>query len=264
MTDLVPNIWQLQAKSDIPGLLAALEYPDPAIRRRAAAALRTLSAVSALEGLEKRMAVEDDPSVRATIAAALEYLLVEQGPVRLSETRRLVEQLRSDDLNNAIKAAQELAVLKDKTAVEALVMIFHDSRQSSKLRLAAAEALVALESAPALVTLLVALSSPEWAIRRNAAAVLGQLRADWAVQPLIDRLQDSNDVVRRTCRAALKRIGTPEALAAARGDTRPLQAPMPPPPPASQLPATKPLTSAHTDETRPRPPKDWKKTSATD
>ncbi len=263
MTDLTPNIWQLQAKSDIPSLLEALEYPDPTIRRRAAAALRTLSAVSALEALEKRMALEQDTAVRATIASALEYLLVEQGPVRLSETRRLVEQLRSDDLPTAIKAAQELAVLKDKTAVEALVMIFHDSRVSSKLRLAAAEALVALESAPALVTLLVALNSSEWAIRRNAAAVLGQLRADWAIQPLIDHLQDSNEVVARTCRAALKRIGTPEALAAVTGDTGPLQSKIE----TSTLPATRPLQPRPTqasDETRPHPPKGWKKISPTD
>ncbi len=212
MDDHTPNIWQLQAKSDIDGLVAALEHSAPDIRKRAAAALRTLGAVQALPALEKCVALERDASVRATLAAALESLLAEQGPVRRAETRRLVEQLKSEDLGLVIKAARGLAAIKDKTAAEALVLVFHNGHMPPNVRLAAAEALIELESAPAVVTLLAALRSKEGAIRRNAAAVLGQLQAEWAVEPLAECLRDEQEFVRRTARAALKRIGTSEAL----------------------------------------------------
>jgi hypothetical protein len=44
--------------------------------------------------------------------------------------------------------------------------------------------------------------------------MLGHLEADWAVTPLTEALKDENELVRRTAHAALKHIGTPEALAA--------------------------------------------------
>jgi hypothetical protein len=44
--------------------------------------------------------------------------------------------------------------------------------------------------------------------------MLGHLEADWAVAPLAEVLHDENELVWRTARAALKHIGTPEALAA--------------------------------------------------
>jgi HEAT repeat protein len=214
VNDQTPNIWQLQIKADAPGLIAALDHDDPSIRKRAAAALRTLGATQAIGALETRLRTEQEPEVRMTISSALEALLIEQGPVRLRETRRLVAQLKGDDPAASIKAARELAVLKDKTAVEALVITFHNSRLASDVRLAAAEALIALESAPALVTLLVALRRPDWTTRRSAAAVLGQLRADWAVGALAKCLKDDHEAVRRTARAALKRIATPQAIQA--------------------------------------------------
>jgi hypothetical protein len=94
--------------------------------------------------------------------------------------------------------------------------------------------LIKLESAPVEVTLLAALRNPDWRIRRNATAVLGQLHADWAVHPLIAALRDEQEIVRRTAYAALKRIGTTEALQA-------IEPPTVVPPVLTQ---TKPLDSA--------------------
>ena len=85
---------------------------------------------------------------------------------------------------------------------------------AARVRLAVAEALIKLQSAPAEITLLAALRNERWMIRRNAAAVLGQIQADWAVEPLIQSLRDPIEAVRRVARAALERIGTAEALAA--------------------------------------------------
>ena len=94
-------------------------------------------------------------------------------------------------------------------------MLFRNPLVPTKARLAAAEALLKLESAPAVVTLLGALRRDDWQIRRNAAAVLGQLQASWAVEPLIGALNDAMPIVRKTAAAALRRIGTPDAVTAA-------------------------------------------------
>jgi len=71
--------------------------------------------------------------------------------------------------------------------------------------------LLKLESAPVEVALLGALRSSEWQVRRNSAAILGQLRAGWAVEPLAKAMFDGNEIVRKTAYAALKRINTPQA-----------------------------------------------------
>ena len=71
-----------------------------------------------------------------------------------------------------------------------------------------------LDSAPAIVTLLGALRNPDWQVRRNAAAMLGMVRASWAVVPLVAALDDPNEIVRRTVETALESINTPEARVA--------------------------------------------------
>jgi HEAT repeat protein len=210
VSDLRLNIWRLQAQFDTRGLIEALANQDAGIRKRAAAALRTLDATEAVPALKQALANEKDADTRSALTAALEHLLPEES----DKSPKWIAQLKSGDTENMIQAARALGELKDKTAVEPLVLIFHNPQLSGRVRLAAAEALIKLESAPAVVTLLAALRGKDWHIRRNAVAVLGQLRADWAIEPIIERMADENDIVRRTARAALKRIGTPEALKA--------------------------------------------------
>lgn len=233
VNDTTPNIWLLQTRLDIDSLVAALSHADATIRKRAAASLRTLGAFNTIPVLEKRLEIEPDPDVRATLAAALERLLIEQGPVRNAATRRLVDQLNGEDLGQVLRAIHRLAALKDKTAVEALVQVFNTPQLPHHIRLAAAEALIVLESPPAMVVLLVALRRDDWMIRRSAAAILGQLRADWATGALIKCLEDENETVRRTAHAALEHIGTPEALRAVQPDA---SLPHPTPPAALQAP----------------------------
>jgi HEAT repeat protein len=271
LSDLRPNIWRLQAQFDTQGLIEALKNDDAGIRKRAAAALRTLGATDSIPTLQQMLKTEQDPEARNAITAALDYLLPEQG----EKVPALIAQLRSTQPEAIIYAARALGEIKDKTAVEALVLVFHNAQLSGRVRLAAAEALIKLESAPAVVTLLAALRSADWRIRRNAAAVLGQLRADWAVESLVSRLDDDNEVVSRTARAAIRRIGTPEALQALEAieasetpkhkiqtaklpTTEPLQSPV------EATEAVKPVTTkadsevpvqkTALDETRPSPP----------
>ncbi|MCU0495971.1 MAG: HEAT repeat domain-containing protein [Anaerolineae bacterium] len=223
MSDFRPDIWRLQAKFDIQGLIEALKHTDPNIRKRAAAALRALGATPALPALKAALAVEHDPETRANIVAALDVLELEQDrgsappvpePVTVSEFDQLIEQLNSGQPEKVIASAIKLGEMRDKRAAERLVLLFNNNNIAANVRLAIAEALLKLESAPVEVALLGALRSPNWRVRRNGAAILGQVRADWSVDPLAKALHDENEIVRKTARAALRFINTPEALAA--------------------------------------------------
>ncbi len=249
MSDEKPNIWRLQTKFDTQGLIKALEYEDAGIRRRAAAAIRALGVVEAIPVLRVMLVNERDPDVKATASAALEALLAErqrffeqeaealetpkppktpeQDPSESSRVDFFILHLNDKNPQDIIKAVQTLGELKDKRAVEPLVGLFQNPSTSIKVRLAVAEALLKLESAPVEVTLLAALRHKHWHIRRNGAAILGQLNADWAVEPLARAMGDENMAVRKMAYAALKRIGTPEARAAAKAALRTVKKPSP-------------------------------------
>lgn len=221
--DSRPDIWQLQAKFDIHGLVKALSSGDAATRRRAAAALRAIGAREALTALRVAYATEEDPQTRVAIAATIESLSLETkqpdpqlgspvaAPVQDSTLIRLIEKLRTGKPDEIVEVARELGDMNQKGAVEPLVRIFADSDQSIQVRLAVAEALLKLESDRVKDTLKDNLHHTDWHIRRNGAAIMGQLQAEWAIDALANILRDPHPVVRRTARAALKHIGTPES-----------------------------------------------------
>lgn len=217
MSDTRPNIWLLQAQGDSKGLINALQNPDSDIRKRAAVALRALGAVESVMALRRALESEPDDDTRNHLDMALNSLLIDQYEAENEQgqqTRQLLAQLKSSDPAIILKAAHALGTLNDKTAVEALVLLFNNRRLPARVRLTAAEALIELDSAPTAVTLLAALRNPAWKIRRSAAAILGQIRADWAVERLAERLRDESEFVQRTARAALQHIGTPDAIKA--------------------------------------------------
>jgi HEAT repeat protein len=229
------DIWRLQAQYNIEGLIQALSARDPGIRRRAAVALRAIFAKQAVEALRKALEVEENEDTRQSMQVAIDSLTatdtdLEAAPppreptVEEKRVQRLIDLLKKDDPRQVMYAARELANLKHKLAVEPLMMVFNNSGFPTVVRLAVAEALLKLEGAPAEVTLLANLRNPEWETRRKAAAILGQVRATWAVPPLAKALRDPHPIVRRTARAALVHIDTPEAkrvLAQAPGDADP-------------------------------------------
>ena len=219
MANTRPNIWQLQARRDIDGLVAALQDADPEVRRRAANALRTIEAAQAVPALKVALRNESDSQVKRDVSAAL-HLLDQHtdvtGLTSLRDIDGLIRVLKGRNVDNAVAAAQALGQLGDRMAVEPLVIVFQNASSPPRVRLAAAQALLDLKSAPAVVTLLGALQRDSWQVRRNAAAVLGQIQASWAVEPLVAALDDSHPVVRRTAAAALRRIATPDAIAALR------------------------------------------------
>jgi hypothetical protein len=226
VNDYKPDIWRLQFQSNIDGLTAALTNDDPDIRKRAAAALRTLGAASAIPTLKTVIETESDPDARAHILAALDYLANEAEAAEKEPSAEVLEQNRVSRLiaelnrqespERIIEAARELGELDDKLAGEPLVMVFNNTKLPLKVRLTVAETLLKLECAPMEVSLLGALRNSDWHIRHKAAAVLGKMKADWAVPPLSKALYDEHKQVRRTAGAALRHINTPEAQAALR------------------------------------------------
>jgi len=219
-----PDVWQLQVQLDIQGLVRALASEDANIRKRAAAALRTIGAKDAIPSLRAAYAAESDGETRSALASALETLTDERPtneeavadaaedlPIDQDMVRHLLQQLQSTDPDLVVNAARELGELGDKIAVEPLVLLFNDPKVTIQIKLAVAEALLKLESAPVEVALLANLRHTDWHIRRNGAAILGKLKAEWAIIPLGQALRDPHPQVRRTAHAALIHIGTPEA-----------------------------------------------------
>ncbi len=219
MVNTRPNIWQLQSRHDIAALQASLSHSDPDVRRRAAQALQTLDVVQAVPALKTALQQETDTQTRDVLNNVLHVLDHRTDIERLiheKDTNRLIQVLRSRRPENVIAAARALGKIGDRMAVEPLVILFHDPASTPRVRLAAADALLELKSAPAVVTLLGALRRDSAQVRCNAAAVLGQIQATWAVEPLVGALEDPHQAVRRSAAVALRRIGTPEAVAALR------------------------------------------------
>ncbi|MBI5931472.1 MAG: HEAT repeat domain-containing protein [Chloroflexi bacterium] len=212
-----PNIWKLQAEKDIKGLIAALQHLDPDIRKRSAAALRVLGNPEAVFALARALERERNPDVRDHLAAAIEYLDQDTLVESLIENQNvpgLIEMLASPRIEDVIRAARALGQIGDQRATEPLVTVFRNPVVADEVRLASAEALLELKSAPAVVTLLAALRKNNWRVRHNAAAVLGQLNATWATGPLIKCLEDEHAWVRNTAADSLGRFNNPRALKA--------------------------------------------------
>lgn len=217
MKDFNFDIWRLQTQSNVRGLLDAIKSSDPTLRQKAAMALRVMGSASALPALQDALLTETDKETRDILIVTLEALFSQQHeddtmPERTgSQVVEFIARLNSSNTEHAVRAAQGLGEIQEKLAVEALMVTFNNRQLSARVRLAAAEALIRLQSPTSDISLLVALRSERWSVRRSAAAVLGQMDADWAVEPLIKALQDPYEVVSRTARAALERIDTPEA-----------------------------------------------------
>ncbi len=245
--DFKPDIWRLQAQWNVRGLIRALRDDDAIIRKRAAASLLALGALEAVTPLKAALRAEADEDTKAHLRAALHALQAEEAQAGRGQrdvplpktgideqTQAIINDLRSDDVKRIVQAAQLAAERGMMPAVETLVIIFNRRQTPIKARLAAAEALLKMASAPVEVSLLGALRHHNSHIRRKAATILGELRADWALEPLLRCLSDPNQAVRRAVYSALRKIDTPvsrEALNIVRqniirrhrtGQTRPL------------------------------------------
>ncbi len=272
-----PNIWKLQADRDVGGLEKALQYTDVEIRKRAAAALRVIGTAPAIVALERALINEPNPQVRDHIDVALSYFsqgAIIQDFIKTKNVTGLVDMLQSPRQQEVMQAIQALGEIGDRTATEGLVIVFRNALLSDDLRLAAAESLLKLENAPAVIALLGALQKENWQSRHNAVIVLGQLKATWATKPLIEALNDNHAKVRKSAAWALRQLKTIEANQALaefqqlekRMKTAPLQNPTKPRPGSDKLgkrdkntqQAVEIGNASQNDATHPRPPAGWK------
>ena len=197
-------------------LIQVLDHPDAKIRSRIITAMRILGSSKAIQPLKRLMESEDDAQVMISIISTLDFLTANENqstgkPQPQSRVERLIDHLSGEDTDIAIQAVNSLAEIRDMTIVPQLILTFRNRKRPPSVRLAVANALLALGSAPSEVTLLAALRSSKWNLRRNGAAILGHLKADWAVKPLAEALHDTNHMVSMTAQSALRRIATPEA-----------------------------------------------------
>ena len=181
MDPLTPNIWQMQVRNDVPALQAALRHPDPEIRRKAAVALRALDAPAALPALATALAIEADAPARASLLAAVQHFTPPDKllPLLISQhnVEALIDLLYAGPAPAMHAVIEALVKLGDRSAVESLIIVFHTADQvPDDVRYAAANALIALQSAPAIVTPLLALSAqPASEAHGMAVATLNNL-----------------------------------------------------------------------------------------
>jgi HEAT repeat protein len=226
MDDHSFEIWRLQLNKNIPALIKLCSHPVASVRRRAVVSLRALNASSALPDLMKLLVRESEPDIRDVINTTINHLVnfeaTGEVPERYRRVVRLIGRLATNREEHIIPAIQELGDLGDLMAVEALMLVFGDRSYTHRTRLVAADALIKLKSAPMEVTLLTAIRNMEnTRLRRTAAAVMGQLNADWATGALIIALNDPEEIVRVTAKAALEAIGNDEAMAAVKAPPPP-------------------------------------------
>lgn len=214
----ISAVFLMQTQHDVEGLIGALSSEDAMTRRHAAAALRQLNAWQSVPALQARLNVEQDWQVYAVISAAVDYLDRElhiQRMIREKDVRGFTKMLSSARREEVIVACVALGNIGDRSVVEKLIYVFRNPLVGHQAQLAAAEALLKLESAPAMVTVLAALKRDDVQVRRTAAEMLGAMQATWAIGPLIGLLNDADGLVARSAADALRRIGTTDALQAA-------------------------------------------------
>ncbi len=129
----------------------------------------------------------------------------------MDEVERLIEQLKSGDVEARESAAVQLGDIKDKRAVPALIGALKD--EDGYVRSEATYALGEIGDASAVPALIEALKDENECLREDAAWALGKIGKS-AVPALIEALKDKDRVVRKNAARALGEIGDASAVPA--------------------------------------------------
>lgn len=216
------------------GLLKAMEAPDARIRRDAVRALGLLGEGKALSSLalalkdaEPRVAKEAAQALIQLGAPGIERLgragshwgveplgnLLNEGTKLVNETTKalvgtgaparkaLEEALNNHQTRVRVQAAAGLGQLKEAASAPALLRALSD--EDPKVRDAARESLVQL-GVKALPSLLKGLKGTHWFMRREASLALGAIGDPRAIEPLMERLGDSDREVQAAAIKALE------------------------------------------------------------
>lgn len=194
-----PNIEKLKAKGDVEGLIKALSYKDPEIRKEAIEVLGKINNPDAVEPLIQ--ALKDEYwGVRWYAVRAL-------GKIGEPAVGGLIQALKNRFEDIPREAAEALGKIGEP-AVESLIKALDDKDEYTRGK--AAVVLGEIGTKKAVVPLINALSDKDKYVRKTASQALGKIGDPKAVDPLIKALREKG--VRRSAASALKKIGTPEAL----------------------------------------------------
>jgi HEAT repeat protein len=191
-------------KAAIRPLECALESDDEHIRFYAEKLLSELEFAEAGEVLVARLLMESEPWI-ATFATHAPALRLVPGAFD-----RLLEGLRSPEPQVRRNVAFALGFLRDARSLEPLLEVVRDVHEDAGVRQVSVLALGELGDSRALAPLLNALDDRDLA--KSAMSALGTLGNVDAVDPLVARLDYSDEGVVRTIVMALRSLGDPRAI----------------------------------------------------
>lgn len=181
-------------KDEIDIQIDLLKDPDWVVRREAAVTLGEMGDERCVAPLVRALR-DGDWQVREAVIESL-------GMIGSPAVDGILRQLRDWDTRKA--AIRALGKIKDERVLDPLVQQLH----SDEFLEDATEALVEV-GAPAVPRLLTALNDKDEMVRKQAAIILGRVKAPEAVDALIEKLKDKDWFTRLTAAAALEKIGDP-------------------------------------------------------
>lgn len=205
MSEIKPNVEEMERNSDVEGLIRALTYDDCITRKEAVVALKKIADSRSLFPLIDALKYEKwhdqyavMGSVRENAAEALGVL----GDKRAVEP--LIDALNDKDEDVRWKAAWALGSIGDKRAIEPLIYALQDKRWP--VRRFAVSALGKIGDRRSVGSLIKALNDEDWHVRKYAADALGKIGDERAIDPLVDALSDSDGDVRWKAIVALGKM----------------------------------------------------------
>lgn len=195
----VEKVRRMQKDRDIPGLIRALDHPDPDIRYEAVEALGEIRDPATVAPLAILFSDAGYSGVRWKVAEAL-------ASIGSPSVDVLIAALSHPDDDVRWKAAIALGEIHDARAVEPLIRLLSDPDRFVKGRTAIALGMIGEQAVDPLIH---ALKEGDGNQRWGAAIALGKIRDVRAVDPLIRALADKYENVRAESATALAAIGTP-------------------------------------------------------
>lgn len=209
----------------VPALVDRFRDPNPQVRYRAVRSCGTVSDERCIDAIADRL-TDPDPRVKKEAASALGGLGTERALDALIPAARTadeeVRQIALDELGQygslkplvvLMRGLEDPSPLIRRTAIVSLIDLFvrAPEDESHEVRSTVASQLETVDQTdvvPELVDILV--ESSRWAIKRNAAWLLGRLVEDptrAAHDCLIDALDDDDETTARIATTALVEIG---------------------------------------------------------
>jgi HEAT repeat protein len=205
-SQIVDILAQIKYPSVVPVLIKALQSQYYTVRSRAAVALGTIGDPQAVPALQKALS-DPEADVRGPAALAL-------GKFRQLQSLELLSDLLEDtDFRVRQSAAYALGQTGYAQAVPYLIDAMSDSSWWYGTEQPGTALIKAIEliGQPAVDELIAALSLPEVIIRRNAAALLGRIKSQKAIEPLSMALYDVHYEVSHAAAQSLAAYGAPAA-----------------------------------------------------